>query len=91
VLTATVGPGPTISLRRANGRRVTSLRRGRYRIVVRDRSTVHNFHLIGPGVNRKTTVRFRGTATWTFTLRRGTYRYVCDPHARQMKGNFRVT
>ena len=40
VLTATVGPAPTISLRRANGRRVTSLRRGRYRIVVRDRSTI---------------------------------------------------
>jgi plastocyanin len=91
MLTATVGPTPTISLRRANGRRVTSLRRGRYRIVVRDRSTLHNFHLIGPGANRKTAVRFRGTATWTFTLRRGTYRYICDPHARQMRGSFRVT
>jgi plastocyanin len=90
-LTATVGPSATISLRTASGRRVTRLRRGRYRIRVRDRAAVHNFHLIGPGLNRKTTVRFRGTATWTVTLRRGTYRFICDPHARFMRGSFRVT
>jgi plastocyanin len=90
-LTATVGPGATISPRTASGRRVTRLRAGRYRIVVRDRSTRHNFHLIGPRVNRRTTVRFRGSQTWTLTLRRGSYRYVCDPHARVMKGSFRVT
>jgi plastocyanin len=89
-LTATVGPAATISLRTANGRRVTRLRAGRYRIVVRDRSRMHNFHLIGPRVNRKTRVAFRGTQTWTLTLRRGTYRYVCDPHARRMRGSFRV-
>ena len=89
-LTATVGPGATISLRTANGRRVSRLRGGRYRIVVRDRSAMHNFHLSGPRVNRRTTVRFRGTQTWTLTLRRGRYRYVCDPHARFMRGSFRV-
>jgi plastocyanin len=89
-LTATVGPAFTISLRTANGRRVTRLRAGRYRIVVRDRSSMHNFHLIGPRANRKTTVRFRGTQTWTLTLRRGSYRYICDPHARRMRGSFRV-
>jgi plastocyanin len=89
-LTATVGPGVTISLRTANGRRVSRLRRGRYRIRVRDRSSRHNFHLRGPGVNKRTTVRFRGTVTWTVTLRRGTYRFVCDPHARRMRGSFRV-
>jgi plastocyanin len=90
-LTATVGPSATISLRTASGRRVTSLRRGRYRIRVRDRSAMHNFHLRGPGVNKRTTVAFRGTVTWTVTLRRGTYRFVCDPHARRMRGSFRVT
>lgn len=90
-LTATVGPTATISLRTANGRRVTSLRRGRYRIVVRDRSAMHNFHLIGPGVNRRTAVDFRGTRTWTLTLGRGSYRYLCDAHARRMRGSFRVT
>jgi|Tabmets5t2r1_1033131.scaffolds.fasta_scaffold00028_16 plastocyanin len=90
-LTASVGPGATISLRTASGRRVTRLRAGRYRITVRDRSTRLNFHLIGPRVNRKTTMRFRGTQTWTLTLRRGSYRYVCDPRARTLKGSFRVT
>jgi hypothetical protein len=90
-LTATVGPGASISLRSANGRRVTRLTRGRFRIVVRDRSSARNFHLIGPGANRKTTVRFRGTQTWTLTLRRGTYRFVSDPNARTLKGSFRVT
>lgn len=90
-LTATVGPGATISLRTARGQRVRKLRAGRYRIVVRDRSASHNFHLKGPGVNKRTAVAFRGTATWTLRLRRGTYRFVCDPHAARMRGSFRVT
>lgn len=91
-LTATVGPGATISLRTARGARVTRLKAGRYRIVVRDRSTMHNFHLVGPGVNKRTTPRFRGTVTWTVTFRKGrTYRFVCDPHARRMRGSFRAT
>jgi plastocyanin len=90
-LIATVGPAATISLRTRAGRRVTRLPAGRYRIVVRDRSAMHNFHLIGPRVNQKTGVAFRGTKTWTVTLRRGLYRFRCDPHARQMKGSFRAT
>ena len=89
-LTATVGPGATISLR-LSGRKVTRLKAGRYRIVVRDRSRVHNFHLTGPGLNRKTSVGANATATWTVRLRKGTYRYVCDPHKAVMKGSFRVT
>ena len=90
-LTATVGPRATISLNSA-GRRVRSLKAGRYRIVVRDRSHMHNFHLTGRGVNKRTTVAFHGTRTWTVTLRKGaTYRYVCDPHKGRMKGSFRVT
>ena len=91
-LTATVGPGATISLRTSRGARVTRLKAGRYRIVVRDRSTMHNFHLSGPGVNKRTTARFRGSTTWTVTFRKGrTYRFVCDPHALRMKGSFRAT
>ena len=89
-LVATVGPGATIRLTR-NGRRVSQVRRGRYRIVVRDRSAMHNFHLTGRGVNKKTAVGFRGTRTWLVTLRPGRYRFVCDPHARRMRGSFRVT
>lgn len=89
-LNATVGPGFTISLRTTAGRRVASLRAGRYRITVRDRSRMHNFHLTGRGVNKKTTLGYQGTTRWTLTLRRGTYRFVCDPHRANMKGSFRV-
>lgn len=91
-LIATVGPGATISLRTSRGARVTRVKAGRYRIVVRDRSRMHNFHLSGLGVNKRTTVPFRGSTTWTVTFRKGrTYRFVCDPHAKRMKGSFRAT
>jgi plastocyanin len=91
-LIATVGPGATISLRTSRGARVTRLKAGRYRIVVRDRSRMHNFHLSGLGLNKRTTVRFRGSTTWTVTFRKGrAYRFVCDPHAKRMKGSFRAT
>jgi plastocyanin len=89
-LVATVGPGFTISLRTPAGARVTTLTRGTYTITVRDRSRQHNFHLIGPRVNRRTTVAARGTFTWRVTLRAGRYRFVCDPHAAAMRGSFRV-
>jgi hypothetical protein len=56
-----------------------SLRAGRYRLVVRDASRRRNFHLAGPGFNRRTGTAFRGTAVWTAGLRRGTYRYGSDP------------
>ena len=41
-------------------------------------------------MNKKTAVGFRGNRTWTLTLRRGTYRFVCDPHRSGMRGSFRV-
>lgn len=91
-LTATVGPGFTISLKTRTGAAVRSVKAGTYTIVVRDRSTIHNFHLSGLGVNKKTGVTFRGTVTWRVTFRKGkTYRFVCDPHRAQMKGSFRTT
>jgi hypothetical protein len=90
-LTATVGAG-AISLRNARGARVTRLKAGRYRIRVRDQSARNNFHLSGPGVNRRTSARFRGTVTWTVTFRKGRiYRFVSDSNARRMRGSFRAT
>ena len=38
-----------------------------------------------------TTTPFKGTKTVTVKLKKGTYRYVCDPHASVMKGSFKVT
>lgn len=89
-LAGTVGPGFSISLKK-NGQAVRTLPAGAYVISVQDKATFHNFHLTGPGVNKSTTVEFTGTKTWTVTLRRGTYRYVCDPHSFQMKGSFKVS
>jgi plastocyanin len=90
-LVASVGPSFTITLTKG-GKKVTTLKPGTYSITVNDKSTFHNFHLTGPGVNKKTGVAFKGTLAkpWTVTLRKGTYRYVCDPHSSQMKGSFRV-
>ena len=89
-LVGTVGPSFTITLKKG-GKKVTTLKAGRYTISVQDKSDFHNFHLTGPGVNKKTTVSEVKTTTWTVTLKKGTYRYVCDPHSSQMKGSFRVT
>lgn len=88
-LTATV-TASAISVRTATGARARSVRAGRYRIRVRDTATTQNFHLIGPGLNRKTTVAGRSSPTWTVTLRRGTYRFRSDP-SRRLRGTFRVT
>jgi plastocyanin len=88
----TVGPSFTISLKDAKGKRVKKVKAGtRYTIVVRDKSSRHNFHLSGPGVNKKTSVAKKGTATWKLKFKKGkTYRYRCDPHRAIMKGSFKA-
>jgi Copper binding proteins, plastocyanin/azurin family len=90
-LTGEVGPGFKIEVTRGE-KDVKTLRHGTYRIVVEDKASIHNFHLIGPGVNKKTGVGFKGKQTWTVRLKKGRYTYQCDPHAASgMKGSFRVT
>ena len=90
-LLGSVGPGETITLKKAGGAKLTSLKRGRYSIVVRDRSDEHNFRLRGPGLNKLITgVGFVGTKTVKVRLRRGSYTFVCDPHADDMRGSFRA-
>jgi plastocyanin len=91
VVKGTVGPGFTITLT-LGGKKVAKLKAGtRYRFVINDRSSIHDFHLTGPGLNRVlTTVDFTGTRSVFLTLRKGVYRYVCDPHASFMKGTFKV-
>ena len=86
-----VGPGFTIKLTLA-GKKVTKLKKGvPYSFQIRDRSAIHDFHLMGPGVNRVLTgVDFTGTKSVVLKLRKGTYRFVCDPHASFMHGSFRV-
>ena len=73
------------------GKKVTKLKAGRYAIVVKDIAKTHDYHLKGPGVDKKTPVKGKGTFTWHVTLKKGTYRYVCDPHKALMTGSFKVT
>jgi plastocyanin len=89
-LTGTDGPGFTITLKKGS-KKVTSFKAGKYKFVIKDLSNIHNFHLSGPGVNKKTGVGSTGTTTWTVTLKKGTYKFICDPHAAIMKGSFKVT
>jgi plastocyanin len=89
-LTGTVGPGFTITLTQS-GKKVTKLKAGTYTFKIADKSNIHNFHLTGPGVNKSTTVPGTGNSTWKVTLKKGTYKYVCDPHASFMKGSFTVS
>jgi plastocyanin len=86
-----VGPDFTISLT-AGGKLVSKLKAGvPYRFVISDRSSIHDFHLTGPGMNRMlTSVDFMGTKSFVLTLRKGVYRFFCDPHAAVMHGSFRV-
>jgi hypothetical protein len=78
MLSASVGPVKTISLKTPYGDPVTALEARSYRVIVRDASPSANFHISGPGVNKKTGRRFRGTATWSVKLRPGLYRYRSD-------------
>jgi plastocyanin len=90
-LTGETGPGFTIEVK-AGTKDVKTLKAGTYVIKVEDKSSLHNFHLIGPGVNKKTGVSFMGTQTWTVKLKPGKYTYQCDVHAFSgMKGTFKVT
>jgi plastocyanin len=89
-LTGTVGPGFTISLTLA-GKKVSKLKTGTYTIKVSDKSSIHDFHLTGGGLNKSTTVGGTGAKIWIVKLKPGKYHYQCDPHAAIMNGNFTVT
>ena len=81
--TGSVGPKKTISLR------PKSALPGPAVITVNDRSKTDNFHLTGPGVNKKTGVKTRGKATWTVTLVPGRYSYKSDK-TKKLRGSFVV-
>jgi hypothetical protein len=65
---------------------VTALEAGRYEITIADTSPGANFHLTGPGIDRRTGVGFRGRTTWAVSLREGSYSYRSD-QPRGSKGN----
>jgi hypothetical protein len=90
-LVGTTGPGFMITLKKG-GKDVDYLRRGRYTITVRDRSSKHGFRLtsrrqvpggwtVGLDV-RITSVRFVGRKTVTVTLKPGVHDYTCPAHGK---------
>jgi hypothetical protein len=91
-LLATVGPKSTISLRSASGAVLHhGVKAGTYSVVVRDRTKLHNFHLVGKGVNRKSAVAGVGTSTWKLKLAKGTLRFYSDKAPKTVKGSVQVT
>ena len=82
-ITGTVGPGFTISMKKPT-------KAGKYTLVVSDKSSIHNFHLKGKGVNVKTSVPATGSKTFKITLAKGKYTFLCDPHPTSMKGSFTI-
>jgi plastocyanin len=92
VVKGTVGPGFAITLT-LSGKKVTKLKAGTaYRFVISDRADIHDFHLSGPGFNRVlTSVEFTGTKSFVLRLKKGSYRFVCDPHSGIMHGSFKVS
>ena len=86
----TVGPGTTISLKRADGSNLKHTSPGEHRFSISDQSSFHNFHLLGPGVSKKTAIDFVGSRTWKVTLV-GTYKFRCDAHPKTMHGSFGVS
>ena len=90
-LVGEVGPGFTVEVKNG-GKDLKTIKAGTYKMKVEDKSSSHNFHLLGPGLNMKTGVSFKGQTTWTIKLKAGRYAYQCDVHAATgMKGSFRVT
>jgi plastocyanin len=84
-LTGTDGPGYTITM----GKK--TVKAGMYVITIHDLASIHDFHLTGPGVDKKTSVPGTGTTKWTVKLKKGTYHFVCDPHRTIMHGVLTVT
>ncbi|HEY5873563.1 MAG TPA: plastocyanin/azurin family copper-binding protein [Gaiellaceae bacterium] len=82
-VTGTVGPGFTISMKKPT-------KAGRYTLVVSDKSSIHNFHLKGKGVNVRTSIPATGLKTFKITLAKGRYTFLCDPHPTSMKGSFTI-
>src|ERR1044072_5912417 len=90
-VTGTVGPGFTIGLTKGGHKGAQLKTNTPYRFVSGGRRTSHDCHLRGPGIDRVlTSVGFQGTKSFTLRLKKGTYRFFCDPHASFMHGSFRV-
>ncbi len=94
-LKGVVGPGYTISLKKA-GKSVKTLKAGTYKFVVADKSSFHNFtvereHPAKPKIEKHvTSTPFTGSKTMLITLKPGSWRYYCSVHEALMHHDFKV-
>ena len=79
-----------IEMKNAAGRPLKTVKRGTYRIKIEDRASIHNFRLKGPGVNKSTSVSGVVRATWTVSLKKGTYR-ISSAGTPRLQRTLRVT
>ncbi len=92
-LVGTVGQGGYHITLTKSGTAVKTLKRGTYKFVIRDKSSIHAFSLDGPNgfAHDFTKIQFVGMKTATITLKAGKYKYYCPNHESFMFGRFRVT
>jgi hypothetical protein len=94
-LKGVVGPGFTISLKKG-GKKVKTLKAGKYKIVISDKSDFHNFTLerekpAKPKLEKHiTSTAFTGSKTLIWTLKPGSWRAYCSIHEAQMHQDFKV-
>jgi len=93
-LKGVVGPGYTIKLA-MNGKKVKSLKAGKYKFAITDKSTLHNFKVEwekgGHFEKLITSSPFMGSKSAVITLKPGSWSYYCSVHESQMHGDFKVT
>jgi hypothetical protein len=94
-LKGVTGPGYSVSLTKG-GKKVKTLKAGKYKIVVSDKSTFHSSVLERekpdkPKLEKDITgVGFTGTKTVVMTLKPGSWRFYCSVHESQMHQDFKV-
>jgi hypothetical protein len=95
-LKGVVGPGFTITLKKG-GKKVKTLKAGKYKFVISDKSSLHNYtvereHPSKPHMEKHiTSTAFTGSKTLVWTLKPGSWRAYCSVHEAQMHLDFKVT
>jgi plastocyanin len=95
-LKGVVGPGFSIKLT-MNGKKVKSLKAGKYKFVISDMSPSHNFTVerekpSKPKIEKTITqTSFTGKKTIVMQLKPGSWSYYCSIHEPEMHGDFKVT
>jgi plastocyanin len=75
-----------IEMKNSADKPLKTVKAGTHRIKIEDKGTIHNFHLVGPGINKSTSVPGRSETVSVVKLTPGKYTYFCDPHASTMRG-----